>query len=309
MRDDDDSFTAFDTRTGRTVRLRAPTREEMAKARTPADWLKMFPNPTKSTRKQLDDQEISPLTGAAYPRGRLFLDVLDEMEDEEDKDRERDADDTEKRADHHASVVADLLVEAGSHSSRASALAYLLHNSHGAALLHRTRKAEKEQPTMSSIESLENIVKAHGVAGVVQIAKNIADEQKSFRITEKKMVDLIETAARISHPELGALAFEKVYEHNPVLARAISVIKAAGAAFDVTIVNPGDATYQTVNATEQSEAYQQLEALASKLHATATGKLTKEQAFARAFEANPALAAKAHRRPTPPPGGAYPHPR
>jgi hypothetical protein len=299
---DDDTFTAR-TPDGRTVRLRVKRDIEKLNDLDPGERLaammKMFPNPERRARSVFEE---------IFGVGKADDDDRDEI----DRDAGGDGGGGVSN-DHHASKVADLLVEAGSHSSRASALAYLLHNSHGAALLHRTRthKAEKEQPTMSSIESLENIVKAHGVDGVVQIAKNIADEQKSFRITEKEMVDLIDTAARISHPELGALAFEKVYEHNPVLARAISVIKAAGAAFDVTIVNPGDATYQTVNATEQSEAYQQLEALASKLHASATGKLTKEQAFARVFEdpKNSALSQKAHVRPSAPAGGAYAWPR
>jgi hypothetical protein len=126
-------------------------------------------------------------------------------------------------SDHHASKVADLLVEAGSHPNRSTALSYLMHSPHGAALLSRLHKATGKESPMSS---LQDIAKTHGVAGVVQIAKNITEEQRSFRITEEEFVKLIDTAARVAHPELGARAFEKVYERNPLLARAIAVIKA-----------------------------------------------------------------------------------
>jgi hypothetical protein len=44
-------------------------------------------------------------------------------------------DDVGKQADHHASTVADLLVEAGSFPHRAAALQHLLHKPSGQALL------------------------------------------------------------------------------------------------------------------------------------------------------------------------------
>jgi hypothetical protein len=95
--------------------------------------------------------------------------------------------------------------------------------------LERRREAHgytKSAKETSPMTALEDIAKSHGVAGVVQIAKNMVEEQKSFRITEEEFVKLIDTAARVAHPELGARAFEKVYERNPVLASAIAVIKA-----------------------------------------------------------------------------------
>src|SRR2546429_51657 len=100
---------------------------------------------------------------------------------------------------------------------------------------------------VTSIESLENVAKSRGVPGVVRGAD-------SFRITEEEFVKLIDTAARVTHPELGARAFEKVYEHNPLLARAITVIKA-GLDLTPTIIGSPDAMHAAVNNTESSEAY------------------------------------------------------
>src|ERR1700730_6331957 len=63
--------------------------------------------------------EVSPATGALYSRTRSFLDVIneddDEVNDDDRVDDDNEDDDIEKLADHHASKVADLLVEAGSH--------------------------------------------------------------------------------------------------------------------------------------------------------------------------------------------------
>jgi hypothetical protein len=102
----------------------------------------------------------------------------------------------------------------------------------------------------------------------------------------------------------GPVAFERVFvgdgESSRLLQKAHAICKAATANFDVTIVKPGDETHRTVNDTESSEAYRMLEALAAKLHDAATGrgeKMTKEKAFANAFESNPALAQLAHRTP------------
>jgi hypothetical protein len=135
-------------------------------------------------------------------------------------------------------------------------------------------------------------------------------DEKSYGLDEHSFVKLAtEHAQRVYPNDRPDSAFSKLYQSEESVRRACVIAKAAGPMFDVTIINPGDATFQTVNDTEQSEAYATLEALASKLHAAATRKMTKEQAFARAFESNPELAAKAHRRPVAPANGAYPMPR
>ena len=51
--------------------------------------------------------------------------------------------------DHHASKVADLLVESGSFETRKAALAHLLHHKNGAALLRRERAHRRPAPTTS----------------------------------------------------------------------------------------------------------------------------------------------------------------
>ena len=68
-------------------------------------------------------------------------------------------DDAGKRVDHHASTVANLLVEAGSFPHRAAALQHLLHKPSGQALLSRMSKRD---PPMDTILS---IMKAGGIAG------------------------------------------------------------------------------------------------------------------------------------------------
>ena len=146
---------------------------------------------------------------------------------------------------------------------------------------------------MTSIESLENIAKTHGVAGVVQIAKNIVEEQKSFRIAEEEFCKLIDAAARVAHPELGARAFEKVYEHNPVLAKAIAVIKAASwLDLQPQVISGGDLRDED----DREQAMRQLAEIGRKMAPSAT----PERQFVLAFEdpKNAALVAKAHRRPT-----------
>jgi hypothetical protein len=157
--------------------------------------------------------------------------------------------------------------------------------------------------------SLENIAKTHGVAGVVEIAKNIVEEQKGFRLTEGEFVNLIDLAARVAHPELGARAFEKVYEHNPVLAAAISVIKAGLAeqllsgGLPVQVVGGEDAR----DLSDESEAISQLKELGRRKWPSASALEQFERALTD--PANRELTAKAHRRPTAPAGGAYPMPR
>jgi hypothetical protein len=265
--------------------------------------------------KQRDDQEISPLTGAAYPRSRsdVIDDDRDRHDDDDDRERDDDDDDIEKQADHHASTIADLLVEAGSFPHRAAALQHLLHKPEGQALLRRMHKAAEQPEKESTMDkSLQAIAKDHGVPGVVEIAKNIVDEQKSFRLTEDEFCKLIDTAARVAHPELGARAFEKVYERNPLLAKAIAVIKAGLAeqllsgGMPVQVVGGEDA--RDVNDPKAAlEAYARLQEIGRQKWPSASEAVQFTNAFTD--PANRKLAAKAHRRPTPPAGGAYPMPR
>ena len=58
----------------------------------------------------------------------------------------------------------------------------------------------------------------------------------------------------------GDRAFAKLYESQESVRRACQVAKAY-----VMMVGGPDATHEAINNTEQSEAYAQLEAMASKL--------------------------------------------
>jgi hypothetical protein len=227
-----------------------------------------------------------------------------------DDERERDDDGTEKRVDHAASTIADLLVESGRFPHRTAALDHLLNSPHGNALLARLHKAAEQTEKESPMSSLQDIAKSHGVAGVVQIAKNIVDEQKSFRLTEEEFCNLIDTASRVTHPELGARAFEKVYERNPVLAKAIAVIKEM-MPFQVDLqplaVGGFDAQNEAIDNTEQSEAYQQL----LRIGRDRWPSESEARQFSNAVSdpVNAKLAAKAIRRPRATTSYQFPFPR
>src|SRR3984893_3119800 len=124
--------------------------------------------------------EVSPATGALYSRTRSFLDVIAEDDDSDALERDDDDDDNgdiEKQADHHASTVADLLVEAGSFPHRAAALHHLLHKPEGQALLRRMHKAAeqtaKETSMKSHSEFVQSVVKQYGV---VALAKSMVQD-------------------------------------------------------------------------------------------------------------------------------------
>jgi hypothetical protein len=164
----------------------------------------------------------------------------------------------------------------------------------------------EDTPIMDSIEKIA----ADGLYGLAKIS---IDDGHAHQIDEHRCVRLITDYAKRKHPELsGPAAFERVFvgdgEASRLLQKWHAICKAATANFDVTIVNPGDETERAVSDTENSAAYQALQALAGKLHEAAVGrgeKLTKEQAFARTFEQHPDLARVAHRSPA---GGSTSYP-
>src|ERR1700730_4413687 len=113
--------------------------------------------------------EVSPATGALYSRTRSFLDVIAEDDDSDALERDDDDDDNgdiEKQADHHASTVADLLVEAGSFPHRAAALHHVLHKPSGQALLSRMSKAVTHKAKDDPMDTVHSIMKAGSIAGV-----------------------------------------------------------------------------------------------------------------------------------------------
>jgi hypothetical protein len=163
-------------------------------------------------------------------------------------------------SDHHASKVADLLVEAKSFPDRAAALQHLLHKPSGQALLSRMHKAAdqtgKEHPIMDRTTELREIAKA---GGIVAVAKAIVDENRSYGITEHEFVALATEHAKAQHPNLtDAAAFAKLYQ-IPKVWRACAVLKSMPFVADLTPVQVGGDAAQAVN--DPSEAIAQLKQL------------------------------------------------
>jgi len=158
------------------------------------------------------------------------------------------------------------------------------------------QKAAAKDHTMNSHERWQDIVKSHGVDGLVEVAKNITEEQKSFGISEEDFVKLIDSAARAAYPALGVNAFETVYTRNPVLAKAIAVIKAgfAQAALDMTptVISGGEWRDEG----DSAEAMKQLAEIGRRMAPSATAAKQFELAFSD--PKNVALANRAHRRPS-----------
>jgi hypothetical protein len=159
----------------------------------------------------------------------------------------------------------------------------------------------EESNMRTTSETLESIMKDGGIAGVCAAVVS----KGSTTISEHELVEAVSKVAAERYPELSsAQAFAKIYsdggEEGRVLRSAINVAKLS--VFDLAPVYVGgpDAMHEAIDATEQSEAYAQLEAMASKLRASSPW-LSAEQAFAKVFEdpKNGKLAAKAHRRPSP----------
>jgi hypothetical protein len=300
---------------GRLIRLRAKQDIDKLADLDPCErmaaTLKMFPSPKRCGRS------FNEIMAEEMAKAAACDDEVDEALEDDRDERERDAErddgdtDTEKgggsAGDHPIVHLARLLVASGKFSDHGQALHHLLNTPHGAALLHRTRthKAEKESQPMTS---LQDIVKSFGVDGVVEIAKNIVEEQKSSRITEHELVELATTAAQSAYPTLSpSQAFAKLYASERVLREAVQVAKAMPFVADLSpLVVGGEANRGgDVNPNDPAEAIAQLKELGARKWPTAS----EAQQFANAFThpGHEKLAARAHRRPTP--TTHYPMPR
>jgi hypothetical protein len=127
-------------------------------------------------------------------------------------------------SDHHASKVADLLVEAGSFPHRAAALQHLLHKPSGQALLARMNKKDNEP--MDRQTKLHEIAKQYGV---LKIAKDVVDHADAFGITEPELVEMIGEYDR-QPGESTAKCFSRHFERQDdvglTLRKAVQVAKA-----------------------------------------------------------------------------------
>src|SRR5262249_37987511 len=146
--------------------------------------------------------------------------------------------------------------------------------------IHKSNSTE-ESTTMSL--DLSAVVKAHGIGA---LCRHMIKSATSFGVDEHALVKLATEDAQRKYPtDTPAIAFTKLYTESNELRDAIEIAKGVALQNDVA-----DALAQDS------------EAACAEL--TAIGKarwpsLSPAQRFARAFETNPTLAARAHRRPGP----------
>jgi hypothetical protein len=193
---------------------------------------------------------------------------------------------------HHASQIADLLVESGKHPDRQAALDHLLHNPRGAAMLQRLSKSEDSTPMPVNFS---DVVKSHGIA----LFKHMVSEGTSFGLSEEDVVKLAtEHAQRVHSGDRGDVAFAKMF----------SATDEAGATLRAAVEVAKNASLQDAVAAEvERDSREAMEEL-SKIGKARWPNLTPAQRFARAFETNPELAKRAHRRPGPSTSFAHPAP-
>jgi hypothetical protein len=204
--------------------------------------------------------------------------------------------------DHHASKVADLLVESGSCASRREALQHLLHTSHGQALLARMHK--RKEPDMGT-PTLEKILKDYGV---VRICKYIVEKGRTG-YSEHELVAALTAYASEQYPTLSAeQAFAKLLESDASILQACNIAKSppwsrtmpyisfrtvTDDEFEPVVVVGGDLRDQA----DVDEAWDQL----CEIGRAKAPAATPEQQFAIAFSdpKNASLAMRVHRRPAP----------
>jgi hypothetical protein len=208
--------------------------------------------------------------------------------------------------DHPLMRLAAVLVASGNFRDRAHAIRYLLQHPSG----HQLVRTHKGVEPMDRTAELRDIVKTHGP---VALAKLLVEDGDSHGISEAELTDAITSHAKAEHPNLTKeQAFDKVFsasdEQGLLLRKAVAVAKAAP--FVSTPIVVGGEDFNPDNPEAAVAAYNELLALAAE-YRKAKPALTEAQAFDAVFTSkeNADLAARAHRRPTPPPGGIYAYPR
>ena len=157
-------------------------------------------------------------------------------------------------------------------------------------ITHKSNSPQ-ESITMSTID-LSAVVKAYGLTA---LTKYMTSEGTSFGVSESELTTLAtEHAKRVYPDDRGDVAFAKFYssEDGASLRRAIEIAKNASFT--------GDAEAEA----DAAAACRELQAIGK----ARWGSLTPSQQFARAFETNPELAKRAHRRPSVF-GTSFPFPR
>src|SRR5262249_24398782 len=184
--------------------------------------------------------------------------------------------------DHPAHRAAALLVQSGSHNTHEDALAYLLHNPRGAAMLRRLTKQHDDTPTMTTPD-LQAIAKREGVHVICKIM--VAD-QRSYGITQDELVAMISNHER-KEGESAAKCFSRHYEADTAdglaLRKAVEITKNAPL--------QGDSEAEA----DAAAACRELQAIGNERWPS----LTPSQRFAGAAETTPQILKRAHRRHSP----------
>jgi hypothetical protein len=276
--DDDDTFTAFDTRTGKRVTL---IKRALQPTATVADTLRAWPNPT-SFNAVLARMRAEEMAKADHD---------DDSDDRENSDRN----DGGGIADHSIVQLARLLVASGKFGDHAQALDHLLNTSHGAALLHRTRTHKAKDEPMDRIEELASVMKSAGLETFC--TGLIANDSEG--VSEPDLVAAATRYAKGLYPDLnGPAAFSRLYESDVTLRKAVQVAKAwpmpmslepmvatGASGFPSTRLRPGSSPGRAddagdVDSVGVSDAYQQLMRLVEQQRRTHE---TSAQAFARIY--------------------------
>ena len=156
---------------------------------------------------------------------------------------------------------------------------------------------------MDRMEELKSIAKDYGVA---KLAKFIIDEGRAHGISEHELTQLIDIEAQKTRKagERPEQAFARFYDapENIEMRKALQIAKGFPRLMEV---EPRMVGGDAVDVNDVEEALRQLQGLAAEQRRRAP-TLSDAQAFARAFDENPELAAKAHRRPTATTNYAFP---
>jgi hypothetical protein len=228
-----------------------------------------------------------------------FRNMAREEREDEDQDEGDDGDDGdddgERAKGHRLDKLADLLVESGSHASRADALDFLLHDRRGTALAQRHKREEPNMPTNLQ----KAFLKARGDA--VAFCKGVVDRGNADGVDEHALTALLTAHARKMFPaaKTDAIAFAKLYEAEETVRRAVGLAKAFPSQMVVTPVFVGGQEARDVN--DPKSALSQLNELVEEQRKRSPAKSTA-QLFAQVYAMRPDLAAQERRENAPRPG-------
>ena len=215
-----------------------------------------------------------------------------EPDDEEEEEEEQEEQDDETgQLPPLVEQFVNALITANPNLDRQQAAHWLLHSPHGRAMI--THLSKRKEPVMDRATELRKMAGEYGVA---RIAKMITMDNDAHGLTEHELIELAgeEFAKQALPGERPNTTFARLYNapENLELRKAIQLTKSTLA----QVVQKVEPTDTPVTAADSADAYQKLEKIAAELRTTSP-QLSSHQAFAKAFEAHPDLAAKAHRRP------------